>query len=96
MQIVQYEEERAATPRGDRPYECRDGIKQTQTLLLRRHSWKRDGTHVRLVHRGLMTAAMREQHRDGWQVYLARLSVAASGGEPGRDPNANAEETHGR
>jgi uncharacterized protein YndB with AHSA1/START domain len=48
-----------------------------------------DGTHVRLVHRGLMTAEMREQHADGWQHYLARLRVAAGGGEPGPDPNAN-------
>src|SRR5438132_1016665 len=47
-----------------------------------------DGTHLRLVHRGLLTAAMREQHRDGWQLYLGRLSVAAGGGEPGPDPNA--------
>jgi uncharacterized protein YndB with AHSA1/START domain len=47
-----------------------------------------DGTHVRLVHRGLMTTAMREQHSHGWQHYLARLSVAAAGGEPGTDPNA--------
>jgi uncharacterized protein YndB with AHSA1/START domain len=49
-----------------------------------------DGTLLRLVHRGLLTTAMREQHRDGWQLYLARLSVAAGGGEPGPDPNANA------
>ena len=56
----------------------------------------RDGTLGRLVHRGLLKAAQRELHRDGWQLYLARLSVAASGAEPGRDPNANAEETHGR
>ena len=48
-----------------------------------------DGTLLRLVHRGLLTAAMREQHRDGWQLYLARLSVAAGGGKPGPDPNAN-------
>jgi uncharacterized protein YndB with AHSA1/START domain len=48
-----------------------------------------DGTHVRLVHRGLMTAEMREQHRHGWQLYLPRLSVAAAGGEAGPDPNAN-------
>jgi uncharacterized protein YndB with AHSA1/START domain len=47
-----------------------------------------DGTHVRLVHRGLLTAEMREQHGLGWQHYLARLGVAAGGGEPGPDPNA--------
>src|SRR4051794_6067285 len=46
-----------------------------------------DGTHVRLVHRGLLAAAQREQHRDGWQMYLARLAVAAAGGDPGTDPN---------
>jgi uncharacterized protein YndB with AHSA1/START domain len=48
-----------------------------------------DGTHVRLVHRGIMTAEMREQHRQGWDHYLARLGVAAAGGDPGPDPNAN-------
>ena len=48
-----------------------------------------DGTHVRLVHRGLMTAEMREQHRDGWQHYLSRLAVVARGGDPGPDPNTN-------
>jgi hypothetical protein len=48
-----------------------------------------NGTHVRLVHRGLQTQAMREQHWDGWEHYLARLSVAAAGGDPEPGPNAN-------
>src|SRR5438552_18998254 len=48
-----------------------------------------DGTRVRLVHRGITTPEMREQHQDGWQHYLGRLAVAAAGGEPGPDPNAN-------
>ena len=48
-----------------------------------------DGTHVRLIHRGLTTPEMREQHRHGWDHYLARLSIAAAGGTPGPDPNAN-------
>ena len=47
------------------------------------------GTHVRLVHRGLHTVEMRQQHRAGWEHYFARLSVAASGGDPGPDPNSN-------
>jgi uncharacterized protein YndB with AHSA1/START domain len=47
------------------------------------------GTHVRLVHRGLLAAEARAQHREGWQHYLARLGVAAAGGDPGPDPNAN-------
>jgi uncharacterized protein YndB with AHSA1/START domain len=48
-----------------------------------------NGTHIRLVHRGLQTQAMRERHSEGWKHYLARLSVAAPGGDPGPDPNAN-------
>jgi hypothetical protein len=35
---------------------------------------------------------MREQHQDGWQLYLARISDVAGSGEPGSDPNANASE----
>jgi uncharacterized protein YndB with AHSA1/START domain len=48
-----------------------------------------DGTHVRLVHRGLMAAEQREQHASGWQHYATRLAVAAAGGDPGPDPHAN-------
>jgi hypothetical protein len=51
-----------------------------------------DGTHVRLVHRGLQTPEMREQHGKGWDHYLVRLSVAAAGGDPGPDPNADPPE----
>ena len=49
---------------------------------------ERDGTHVRLVHRGLQTAEMRQQHAHGWQLYLARLRTAGEGGDPGPDPNS--------
>jgi uncharacterized protein YndB with AHSA1/START domain len=52
-----------------------------------------DGTHVRLVHRGLTTLEMREEHRGGWQMYLARLSVVAAGGDAGPDPNADPPHT---
>jgi uncharacterized protein YndB with AHSA1/START domain len=48
-----------------------------------------DGTHVRLVHRGLATAEQRDQHEHGWSHYVARLGVVAAGGDPGPDPNAN-------
>ena len=51
-----------------------------------------EGTHVRLVHRGLRLIAVRDQHRDGWQLYLARLAANASGGEVGPDPNADPHE----
>jgi uncharacterized protein YndB with AHSA1/START domain len=48
-----------------------------------------DGTHVRLVHRGLPAGMQREQHEHGWTHYLARIRIAAAGGDPGADPNAN-------
>lgn len=48
-----------------------------------------DGTHVRLVHRGIPSAESREQHRSGWQHYLSRLGIAAASGDPGPDPNAD-------
>ena len=47
------------------------------------------GTHVRLVHRGLRLIEAREQHRHGWELYLNRLSAAAAGASVGPDPNAN-------
>jgi uncharacterized protein YndB with AHSA1/START domain len=46
------------------------------------------GTHVRLVHRGLRLIEAREQHREGWQLYLSRLATVAAGADAGPDPNA--------
>ena len=43
------------------------------------------GTLVRLTHRDLPEPT-RGQHAEGWEHYLARLAVAAAGGDPGRDP----------
>jgi uncharacterized protein YndB with AHSA1/START domain len=48
-----------------------------------------DGTIVQLVHRKL-PAGMADFHRVGWEHYLARLAIAAAGGDPGRDPWAAA------
>lgn len=42
-------------------------------------------TLVRLVHTGL-PGAKRELHREGWDHFVARLRIAASGGDPGPDP----------
>jgi uncharacterized protein YndB with AHSA1/START domain len=47
-----------------------------------------DGTLVRLVHRDLPRAA-RADHERGWEHFLARLRVAAAGGDPGADPWAS-------
>jgi len=49
-------------------------------------SLHRDGdkTRVRLVHGGLPDDAVSD-HTQGWDHYLARLAVAAAGGDPGPD-----------
>jgi uncharacterized protein YndB with AHSA1/START domain len=43
-----------------------------------------DKTRVRLVHRGLPDDALGD-HGEGWQHYLGRLAIAATGGNPGPD-----------
>jgi uncharacterized protein YndB with AHSA1/START domain len=43
-----------------------------------------DGTSLRFVHRGLSTEQA-AAHRVGWDHYLARLEIAAAGGDPGED-----------
>jgi uncharacterized protein YndB with AHSA1/START domain len=42
------------------------------------------GTLIRLVHRDLPDD-VRQPHADGWEHYLSRLAVVASGGDPGPD-----------
>lgn len=44
------------------------------------------GTTFRLVHRGLPDEGAAASHSAGWDHYLGRLTVAASGGDPGPDP----------
>ena len=44
-----------------------------------------DGTLVRLTHRGLPPEDL-AIHRAGWDVFLPRLEVAATGGDPGPNP----------
>jgi uncharacterized protein YndB with AHSA1/START domain len=41
-------------------------------------------TRVRLVHRGLPADAV-EDHTHGWDRYVERLAIVASGGDPGPD-----------
>ena len=43
------------------------------------------GTLVRLTHSDLPEPTQ-GQHAEGWEHYLARLAVAAAGGDAGRDP----------
>ncbi|GAB3257903.1 SRPBCC family protein [Nocardioides dilutus] len=48
-----------------------------------------EGTLVRLTHRGLPDPESVAHHRQGWENYLPRLAIAATGGAPGPDPNAD-------
>jgi uncharacterized protein YndB with AHSA1/START domain len=47
-------------------------------------------TRVRLVHRGLPADAV-DDHTNGWDHYLDRLAVAATGGDAGEDVIPDAE-----
>ncbi len=42
-------------------------------------------TTVRLIHTDLPTAEAAEKHSHGWNYYLDRLAVTATGGDPGPD-----------
>jgi len=48
-----------------------------------------DATLVRLRHSGLPSDAV-DDHRSGWEHYHGRLAVAATGADPGPDPNFTA------
>jgi uncharacterized protein YndB with AHSA1/START domain len=45
------------------------------------------GTLVHLEHADLPSTVLREAHRVAWRAYLARLVIAAGGGDPGADPH---------
>ena len=49
-----------------------------------------EGAVVRLRHTGLVGEAAQE-HAQGWDHFLARLVIAAGGGDPGPDPWAQPE-----
>jgi len=44
------------------------------------------GTRLLFTHRDLPSKESAESHTQGWDHYLPRLSAAASGDDPGRDP----------
>ncbi len=45
-----------------------------------------DGTLLRFTHRDLPNVDAVASHAHGWDHYLERLALAATGGEPGTDP----------
>jgi uncharacterized protein YndB with AHSA1/START domain len=48
------------------------------------------GTLLRMTHSGLPNAEVCAAHEQGWMHYLARLAVAAAGGDPGPDSHRKA------
>ena len=44
------------------------------------------GTTLRFKHAGFKSAEAAQSHGHGWDHYLERLPIAASGGDPGTDP----------
>jgi uncharacterized protein YndB with AHSA1/START domain len=48
------------------------------------------GTLLRMIHSGLPDAELCAAHEQGWMHYLARLAVAAAGGDPGPDSHRKA------
>lgn len=44
------------------------------------------GTVLNFTHRDLPSAEASESHSKGWDHYLERLAIVASGGDPGLDP----------
>jgi uncharacterized protein YndB with AHSA1/START domain len=48
------------------------------------------GTLLRMTHSGLPDAEVCAAHEQGWNHYLARLAVAAAGGDPGPDSHRKA------
>jgi uncharacterized protein YndB with AHSA1/START domain len=66
---------------------ARSGVAPGSTRVEVTLAAENGGTRVVLRHYGLPDDDARDQHRGGWQLYLGRLSVRASGGDPGADPN---------
>jgi len=49
---------------------------------------EQDGTRVVLRHHDLPDGDQRDHHRKGWEAYLGRLELRATGRDPGPDPSA--------
>ncbi len=62
-----------------------DGLPPGSTLVEITLTPEGDETLLRLEHTDLPTEEAAQQHGDGWAHYLARLEIAAPGGDPGPD-----------
>jgi len=60
----------------------------TVEVLLARNG---EGTQLRLIHSDLPSAESAERHSHGWIHYAERLSLVATGADPGADPWQDAD-----
>jgi uncharacterized protein YndB with AHSA1/START domain len=66
-------------------WEERDNVPPGSTLIEIDLEDRDGGTLIRLAHSGLPDQAECDGHKKGWDHYMRRLSIAATGGDPGPD-----------
>ncbi len=66
-------------------WEGRDDVPPGSSLVEIDLIERNGGTLLRMTHTGLPNAEQVASHGRGWAHYLARLAVAAAGGDPGPD-----------
>ena len=66
-------------------WEGNDGLPPGSTLVEITLTPDGEETVVRLEHSELPTEEAATQHGEGWDYYVGRLAVAATGGDPGAD-----------
>jgi uncharacterized protein YndB with AHSA1/START domain len=63
-----------------------DGVPPGSSTIEAELTPEGNGTSVRFVHKNLPNTEAVASHAQGWDHYLARLELAAAGGDPGEDP----------
>ncbi len=67
-------------------WEGSDGVPPGSTTVIFELVPRGKNTLLRFTHRDLPNTAAAESHSHGWDHYFERLSIAATGGNPGVDP----------
>lgn len=63
-----------------------DGVPPGSTVVAFDLTPDKRGTLLRVTHRRLPSATAATSHADGWDHYVGRLAIAATGVDPGVDP----------
>jgi uncharacterized protein YndB with AHSA1/START domain len=67
-------------------WDGQDGVPPSSSMIEIELATDGEGTSLRFVHKDLPNAEAVASHAHGWDHYLARLEIAAGGGDPGEDP----------